>query len=258
MKRKTFSLSLVLFFSLLLSLLLVPAAFAQGESFRVISVNTVGCNSGNFGMTVERANLDGGTYNVNTVVTVGDLIYMNELASISINGLSGWNIFDNFTYGPVPNQGTYPIPAGQEMRLDFRLERPVGTVLYEWTLIVDGCDTGNVIYNGLPAGLLPPPGFECNLPIPAGSVVGEAPLGAQVYYEPGSASPGLFLNPGTYIVTGQDASETYYQVVLSCQLIWVRKDAMQPSFLPPQNGAPLPTNIIGATGSGGSAGGNGN
>lgn len=199
MKHKTFSLSLVLFFSLFLSLMLVPAAFAQGESFRVISVNTVGCNSGNFGMTVERANLDGGTYHVNTVVTVGDLIYMNELANISINGLSGWNIFDNFTYGPVPNPGTYPIPAGQEMRLDFRLERPVGTVLYEWTLIVDGCDTGNILYNGLTAGLIPAPapatGFECDLPIPAGSVVGEAPLGAQVYYEPGSASPGLVLNP---------------------------------------------------------------
>jgi hypothetical protein len=113
-----------------------------------VSVNTVGCNSGNFGMTVERANLDGGTYTVHTVVTVGAFIYMNEAASISVNGLSGWNVFNNFTYGPVPNPGTYPIPAGEEMRLDFYLERPIGSVLYQWTLIVDGCDTGNILFNG--------------------------------------------------------------------------------------------------------------
>jgi hypothetical protein len=28
------------------------AALAAGETFKVISVNTLGCNSGNFGMTV--------------------------------------------------------------------------------------------------------------------------------------------------------------------------------------------------------------
>jgi hypothetical protein len=216
-------------------------SFAQGESFQVISVNTVGCNSSNFGMTVQRANLDGGTYYVNTVVTVGDLIYMNELASISVNGLSGWNIFNNFTYGPVPNPGTYPIPAGQTMRLDFSLERPVGSTLYEWTLIVDGCDTGNIIYNGPTSGLVT---AGCTLVIPAGSVVGEAPLGAQAYYEPGNVVPGVVLNPGTYTVIGQDESETYYQVVLACQKLWVRKDTMQPSYQAPQNGAPLPTRFV--------------
>ncbi len=216
----------------------VSAVFAAGETFQVISVNTVGCDSGNFGMTVERANLDGGTYYVNTVVTVGDFIYMNELASISINGLSGWNIFDNFSYGPVPNPGTYPIPAGQEMRLDFRLERPIGTVLYEWALIVDGCDTGNILFNG------PINTGECALNIPSGSVVGEAPAGAQAYYAPGQIASGVVLNPGTYIVIGQDESETYYKVVLACQTLWVRKDTMQPSFQAPQNGAPLPTRIV--------------
>ncbi|MBK8027074.1 MAG: hypothetical protein IPK19_38230 [Chloroflexi bacterium] len=217
----------------------ISSALAAGETFQVISVNTTGCSSGQFGMTVERANLDGGTYYVNTVVTVGELIYMNELASISVNGLSGWNIFDNFTYGPVPNPGTYPIPAGQTMRLDFTLERPVGTALFNWTLIVDGCDTGNVLYNG-PT----PSGNACNLAVPSGSVVGEAPLGAQVYYAPDQLSPGVVLNPGTYVVIGQDESETYYKVVLACQTVWVRKDTMQPSYQAPQNGTPLPTGVV--------------
>jgi hypothetical protein len=74
--------------------------------------------------------------------------------------------------------------------------------------------------------------------------VGEAPLGAHVFWQPGTESPGLVLNPGTYIVIGQDESETYYKLFFNCQYIWVRKDTMQPSWLPPQNGAPLPTRIV--------------
>lgn len=84
----------------------------------------------------------------------------------------------------------------------------------------------------------------CTLNIPSGSVVGEAPLGAQAYYSPGNAAPGVVLNPGTYIVVGQDESETYYKIVLACRFLWVRKDTMQPSYLPPQNGTPLPTRIV--------------
>lgn len=85
----------------------------------------------------------------------------------------------------------------------------------------------------------------CSLIVPVGSVVGEAPLGAQVYYEPGNTSPSVILNPGTYIVLGQDKSETYYKIMLACQFVWVRKDTMQPSYQAPQNGAALPTTIVG-------------
>lgn len=93
----------------------------------------------------------------------------------------------------------------------------------------------------------PPENTGCRLAVPAGSVVGDTPYNAQVYYEPGNVSPGLFLNPGTYIVTGQDASETYYQVLLACQYVWVLKTDMQPSYQEPQNGAPLPTQIVGGS-----------
>lgn len=63
---------------------------AAGETFKVVSVNTPSCTSGGFGMTVERANLDGGDpYIVHTVVTVAGKIYMNEGATISVNGNSG-------------------------------------------------------------------------------------------------------------------------------------------------------------------------
>lgn len=169
MNRRDLRFAVVAVFVLALSSW-APAARAQ-ESFEVVSVNTLGCNSGNFGMTVLRSNLDGGIYTVHTMVTVGAFIYMNEAASISVNGLSGWNVFNNFTYGSVPNPGTYPIPSGETMRLDFTLERPIGAALYAWTLIVDGCDTGNILYNGETSGLAP-----SILEIPALSPVGMVAL----------------------------------------------------------------------------------
>ncbi len=85
---------------------------------------------------------------------------------------------------------------------------------------------------------------ECRLNVPSGSVVGDMPLGAQAYYAPGLVAPEVVINPGTYLVIGQDESETYYKIVLACQYLWVRKDTMQPSFQAPQNGEPLPTRIV--------------
>jgi hypothetical protein len=141
-------------------------AVAADESFKVLQVSSTGCTSGSFGMLVLRSNLDGGTYVAHTVVTAGDLVYMNEEATISINGESGWNLFNNFTYGPVPNPGTWPIPPDKRMRIDFTLERPKGTVLFSWRLIVDGCNTGRVLYNDQPAAdtdgdLVPVPRDRC-------------------------------------------------------------------------------------------------
>jgi hypothetical protein len=95
-----------------------------------------------------------------------------------------------------------------------------------------------------PVGVVADPSV-CSVAIPEGSVVGDAPFGAQVYWSPGNVSPGVILNPGTYHVIGQDESQTFYKLFFNCQYIWVLKDTMQPSYLPPQNGAPLPTRIIG-------------
>ncbi|MBN8638106.1 MAG: hypothetical protein J0M07_22510 [Anaerolineae bacterium] len=103
---------------------------------------------------------------------------------------------------------------------------------------------------GLPAGSAAFPvcnrgvvGDVCTLNIPEGSVVGDAPFSTPIYYSPGN-STGASLNPGTYIVVGQDATESYYKIVLACQFVWVPKHMLQPSFQAPQNGAPLPTRIV--------------
>jgi len=124
------------------------------------------------------------------------------------------NLDPSITYFVVPFDDTFAQTGGS------------------YTLTVDGPGGVNLGVGG------------CGISIPEGSVVGEAPAGAFVYYEPGSIAPGIVLNPGTYWVIGQDDTETYYKVVLACQHLWVRKDTMQPSFLPPQNGTPLPTTIV--------------
>lgn len=136
------------------SVILAPPASAQTPSFQVVSVDALGCNSGDFDMTVLRSNLTGGSYTVRTQVFVGAFQYMNENASISVNGNSGWSVFNNFTYGPVPSPGTYPIPANQVMTLEFSLEQPLGTILHTWILVVDGCNTGNILFNG-PGAVVP-------------------------------------------------------------------------------------------------------
>jgi hypothetical protein len=147
--------------------LAAPAGHAASESFKVISVDTPGCDSGSFGMTVNLAGLDGvSTYHVRTVATVAGLVYMNEDASISTAGSTTWHLFNIFTYGAVSNQGTWPIPQNKQVRMDFTLELPKGTVLFAWSTVVDGCNTGKVLYNALTSrdkdkDLVPTPKDRC-------------------------------------------------------------------------------------------------
>jgi hypothetical protein len=131
-----------------LSVVSAAPAHAVGETFKVLKVSTLGCASGNFGMLVERTNLDGGTYIVRTVVTVAGKVYMNEQASISTNGQTGWSLFDNITYGPVDNKGVWPMPQNSQVRMSFTVERPKGTVLHAWSTVVDACNTGTMLFNG--------------------------------------------------------------------------------------------------------------
>ena len=95
---------------------------------------------------------------------------------------------------------------------------------------------------GTPAVLAPIPEV-CGIAIPVGSVVGEAPSGAQIYYAPGKAT-NLTLNPGTYWVLGVDETGEFYKIVLACEYLWVRVETMRPSSQAPQNGAPLPTGVV--------------
>ncbi len=157
---------LVLPFALALLWTVAAPAHAAGEAFSFVQVNATGCTSGAYKLTALRANLDGGSYTVRTVVTVGGKIYTNEDASININGNSSWSLFDNFNYDDVPNKGTWPMPENQQMRVRATLERPKGTILDSWTLVTPGCNSATVLYNNstardLDEDLLPTPQDAC-------------------------------------------------------------------------------------------------
>jgi hypothetical protein len=78
----------------------------------------------------------------------------------------------------------------------------------------------------------------------ANSVVGDLPFLTQAYYEPGKASPGIFVNPGTYWVLGVDESAEYYKIIISCQYVWVPVQNMQPNFDSVWQGRLLPTDVV--------------
>lgn len=121
---------------------------AAGELWKVTAVNTFGCDSNDWDLDVLFSGQDGGGgYIAHTVVSSGGLVYMNEDVGASSNGATNWGLYATTSYGPTT--GTYPIPAGQPMKVVFTLERPKGHVLSSWTMVAKSCDGAALHYNGL-------------------------------------------------------------------------------------------------------------
>ncbi|WP_134738513.1 hypothetical protein [Nocardioides sp. 503] len=144
------------------------------ESWSVTGVNSTGCASGDWSLDVLVENLDDeGGYINHTIVTSGGLVYMNEDAGSS-NGSDTWGLYSSNTYGPTT--GTYPIPAGQPMKVVLRIERPKGTVLSSWTMEATSCDSAALRFNGsdLDDDRLSPPRDKC--PTSAAATANGCPL----------------------------------------------------------------------------------
>lgn len=150
---------------------------------------------------------------------------------------AGVGTFSFFVFVSTP----YSLPANTPLTLavtTYNSAGYTGGVSYVSTITWD-CTTGAVI--------AAPAANTCTYPLPDGSVVGEAPLGAYVYWAPQAdkTSPGVFMNPGTYWVVGVDTTGAYAKIWLTCESqFWVRRDTLQPSVKPPQNGQPLPTRVV--------------
>lgn len=157
-------------------------------------------------------------------------------------GTFGFTVFVNAPYN---------LPANTPLTLSvttYHGPNFTGGVAYVSTATWD-CTTGAIIslVSGVPE--VPAATVICTTPLPSGSVVGDAPGGAQVYWAPAAdkAANGIVLNSGSYWVVGLDETGEYAQVWLTCdtQLLWIRADAIGPSANAPWNGTPLPTRVVG-------------
>ncbi len=86
----------------------------------------------------------------------------------------------------------------------------------------------------------------CTAYLPPQAVVGQFMSNAEVYWTPGeTVSPSLVIEAGkTYYVAGQDASEQYYKVLISCDWVWVLKSTVGPNYDDVWQDQPLPQDIV--------------
>ena len=149
MRRLIALITMALMSTGLLAVTATPA-HAAGELWAVNAVTTVGCADNSIELATHTSGLTGVDYISHTRAYSGGLQYMNEDAGNLDNDADyDWGIYASESYGPSTSPvGTWPIPAGQRIDLYLELERPKGTVLSSWHLVIDGCDTKNVLFTG--------------------------------------------------------------------------------------------------------------
>lgn len=122
---------------------------ATGATWQATSVVTNGCAhrdiriaSSLHGLTPDSSVIG------HSVVRSAGLVYQNAAFETDRNGSVDIWLGGFFNYGPVAKRGTWPIPADQPLRLELSIEHPKGTTLSSWTLSLDSCNHGDILYNG--------------------------------------------------------------------------------------------------------------
>ena len=138
--------------------------------------------------------------------------------------------------GNSPIGGT--IPADYILEETYELYNPDGSLASKATLHIE---CGSVWGSG-DKGI---PGCDL-LPIPETAVVGSFTSNAEVYWAPGQlVEPATTITEGnTAWVLGMDASGQYYEIIWSCDYLWVPVGSMGPNFDDVWQGRPLPTEVV--------------
>ena len=126
-----------------------PPSHAAGESWRVIDVLRTGCEISDYDVTTRFEGLDSDPYCVHTQTFSDGKVYGNEgYEAVQTNVDQEWTLANDFSYAAMDNQGAWPITPGKQVRAVFMLERPKGTVLSSWTIVVPSCESATLLYNG--------------------------------------------------------------------------------------------------------------
>lgn len=128
-----------------------------GEEWSIDSVTAFGCDTGNILLGVTFSGLDGvGPYDQQTIAAVAGETYMNQLGNfVNVDGSYGWGIFSDSSGGPI--DGTYPMPNDTNVDMQFILYDPTDTAVWQCNVVMDACNTGNMISNtcGSPTPTMP-------------------------------------------------------------------------------------------------------
>ena len=134
-----------------------PGGVGGVEEWSIDSVTAFGCDDDAISLGVTFSGLDGvGPYDQQTIAVVAGETYMNQLGNfVNIDGSYGWGIFSDSTGGPI--DGTYPMPNDTNVDMQFILYDPTDTAVWQCDVVMDACNSGNIISNacGSPTPTMP-------------------------------------------------------------------------------------------------------
>jgi hypothetical protein len=86
----------------------------------------------------------------------------------------------------------------------------------------------------------------CEPSLTSGAVVGQIKETTVAYYDPSydTATTTVLEVGKTWWVLGTDESGSWYQLLVSCQPVWVPASVLGPNFDAVWNGHPLPTDVV--------------
>ncbi|GAA3668820.1 hypothetical protein GCM10022237_30860 [Nocardioides ginsengisoli] len=123
-------------------------AHAAGPSVQVLAIPWADCQQGSPPLQIETTGAADAQASLWVRVEADGLVYFQEKAPITSDGRRNWRPYARWDDVPDALRGTWPVPAGRQVRAELRLVGPDGATLDEWTTVIDGCDSGVMLFNG--------------------------------------------------------------------------------------------------------------
>lgn len=111
----------------------------------VISLDSIGCESGETSFTTVVSGYQGGTERFRTIVDAGGNRYMDEDADTpGSNGTYGWSLYDDNSGGPVT--ASFPLPPDTPVTVHFQFIDGVGgDVVFHRRITLSQCNGGSIV-----------------------------------------------------------------------------------------------------------------
>lgn len=126
---------------LFVTLCLSAGSVLAVPTWTVNSLNSIGCTASTTNFTTTVAGATGGGERFRTQVDSGGLRYMDEDAGTPLNQQYSWSLYASTSGGPT--SGTWPIPPGQPVTVNFMfINGSGGPIVYWRQIVLSKCDGG--------------------------------------------------------------------------------------------------------------------